>query len=102
VAGSSKEIGMLTIKKIIITRRYLSTNCWICKTIYLFDLPIQNRKIMIKILEIIGLVLIGGTVVSFLGMIGHPLQWQVFFGCAAGALAIIIIRKKIRQRENKP
>ncbi len=57
---------------------------------------------MIKILEIIGLVLIGGTVYSFLGMIGDPLQLQVFFGCAAGALAIIIYRKKIRQRENKP
>ena len=57
---------------------------------------------MIKILEIIGLVLIGGTVVSFLGLIGNPLQWPVFFGCAVGALAIIIIRKKIRQRENKP
>lgn len=100
--GSSKEIGMVTIKKIIITRRYLSTNCWICKTIYLFDLPIQNRKIMIKILEIIGLVLIGGTVYSYLGMIGDPLRWPVFFGCAVGALAIIIYRKKIRQRENKP
>jgi hypothetical protein len=93
---------MLTIKKIIITRRYLSTNCWICKTIYLFDLPIQNRKIMIKILVIIGLVLIGGTVYSYLGMIGHELRWPVFFGCAVGALAIIIYRKKIRQRENKP
>ncbi len=57
---------------------------------------------MIKILEIIGLVLIGGTVYSYLGMIGHELRWPVFFGCAVGALAIIIYRKKIRQRENKP
>ena len=102
MAGSSKEIGMLTIKKIIITRRYLSTNCLVCKTIYLFDLPMENSKIMIKILEIIGLVLIGGTVYSYLGMIGNELRWPVFFGCAVGALAIIIYRKKIRQRENKP
>lgn len=100
--GSIKEIGMVTIKKIIITRRYLSTDCWICKTIYLFDLPIQNRKIMIKILEIIGLVLIGGTAYSYLFMFGNELRWPVFFGCAVGALAIIIYRKKIRQRENKP
>lgn len=57
---------------------------------------------MIKILEIIGLVLIGGTVYSYLGMIGDPLRWPVFFGCAVGTLAIIIYRKKIRQRENKP
>ena len=100
--GSINEIGMLTIKNISITRRYLSTNGRVCKTIYLFDFPLDNRKIMIKILEIIGFVLIGGTIYSYLGMIGDPLRWPVFFGCAAGALAIIIFRKKIRQRENKP
>ena len=56
---------------------------------------------MIKILEIIGFVLIGGTVYSYLGMIGNELRWPVFFGCAVGALVIIIYRKKVRQRENK-
>lgn len=56
---------------------------------------------MIKILELIGFALIGGTVYSYLGMIGHELRWPVFFGCAIGALAIIVYRKKIRQRENK-
>jgi hypothetical protein len=55
---------------------------------------------MIKILELIGFVLIGGTVYSYLGMIGNELRWPVFFGCAAGALAIIIYRKKIRQKES--
>jgi hypothetical protein len=60
----------------------------------------SNRKIMIKILELIGFVLIGGTVYSYLGMIGNELRWPVFFGCAGGALAIIIYRKKIRQKEN--
>ena len=93
---------MLTIKKITITRRYLSTNCRGCKTIYLFDLQIDYSKMMIKILEIIGLVLIGGTVYSFLGMMGNELRWPVFFGCAVGTLAIIIYRKKIRQKEIKP
>ena len=55
---------------------------------------------MIKTLEIIGFVLIGGTVYSYLGMIGNDLRWPVFFGCAAGALAIIVYRKKIRQKKN--
>jgi hypothetical protein len=55
---------------------------------------------MIKILELIGFALIGGTVYSYLGMIGSELRWPVFFGCAAGTLVIIIYRKKIRQKES--
>ncbi|MBI4131531.1 MAG: hypothetical protein HY476_03480 [Nitrosarchaeum sp.] len=55
---------------------------------------------MIKILELIGFALIGGTVYSYLGMIGSELRWPVFFGCAAGTLAIIIYRKKVRQKES--
>ena len=99
--GFTKAMTMVTIIKIRITRRYLSTGFFVCKTIYLFELPIENRKNMIKILELIGFALIGGTVFSYLGMIGHELRWPVFFGCAIGALAIIVYRKKIRQRENK-
>ena len=57
---------------------------------------------MIKALELIGFALIGGTIYSYLGMIGHEARWPVFFGCAAGALAIIIYRKKLRDKENKP
>ena len=56
---------------------------------------------MIKILEIIGFILIGGTVYSYIGMVGNELRWLVFFGCAGGALAIIIYRKKIRQKEDQ-
>jgi membrane associated rhomboid family serine protease len=56
---------------------------------------------LIKTLEIIGLVLIGGTVYAFLGMIGDPIQWYVFFGCAAGALVTIIYRNKLRQKRNE-
>mgnify|MGYP003428539388 CR=1 FL=1 len=63
--------------------------------------PWNNRKIMIKILELIGFALIGGTIYSYLGMIGNEFRWPVFFGCASGALAVIIYRKKIRQKENK-
>ncbi|MBA4454766.1 MAG: hypothetical protein H2B05_07500 [Nitrosopumilaceae archaeon] len=55
---------------------------------------------MIKALEIIGFALIGGTIYSYLGMIGHEARWPVFFGCAAGALAIIVYRKKIREKQN--
>lgn len=61
----------------------------------------KYRKKMIKILEIIGFILIGGTVYSYIGMVGNELRWPVFFGCAGGALAIIIYRKKIRQREDE-
>jgi len=48
---------------------------------------------MIKILEIIGFILIGGTVYSYLGMIGNELRWPVFWSSAVGALAIILFRK---------
>lgn len=101
--GGTREIAIPipAIRKIKTTRRYLSTSHMIDKTIYLFDWSIFVVKNTIKILEIIGLVLIGGTVYSFLGMIGDRLQWPVFFGCAAGTLAIIIYRKKNRQRQDK-
>lgn len=51
---------------------------------------------MIKILELIGFVFIGGTIYAFLGLIpqGDPLGWPVFWGSAAGALGIIVYRKK--------
>jgi len=55
---------------------------------------------MIKLLEIIGFVLIGGTIYAFLGMIGDPLQWHVFFGCAAGAVVIIYYRNKLRKERD--
>ncbi|KAG0511914.1 MAG: hypothetical protein NPMRD1_50010 [Nitrosopumilales archaeon] len=54
--------------------------------------------VMIKILEIIGFILIGGTVYSFLGMMGNELRWPVFWSCAAGALAIILFRKWSRKK----
>jgi len=59
------------------------------------------RKMNIKILELIGFILIGGTAYSFLGMIGNELRWPVFYGCAGGALMIIIYRKMKKKREEK-
>ena len=52
---------------------------------------------MTKILELIGLGLIGGTIYSFLGMGESELRWPVFWACAVGALAIIIYRKRMRK-----
>jgi len=53
---------------------------------------------MSKILEIIGFALIGGTIYSYLGMIGNDLRWPVFWSCAVGALAIILYRKWIKKK----
>jgi len=74
------------------------------KTIYLFDLS-NNRKIMSKILEIVGLILIGIMILSFVGAFSSisitnglsPLFWI----CAVGALLIIIYRKKKREKQEK-
>jgi hypothetical protein len=52
-----------------------------------------------KILEVIGLLLIGGTIYSFVGMTESELRWPVFWGCAAGALAIIIYRNYMKKRK---
>ena len=71
------------------------------KIIYLFESSDGRRDTMIKILEIIGFVLIGGTIYSFLGMIGNDLRWPVFWSCAIGALAIIIYRKWMRKKLEK-
>ena len=53
---------------------------------------------MTKLLELVGLALIGGTIYSFLGMGASELRWPVFWGCAIGALAIIIYRKRQRKK----
>ena len=56
---------------------------------------------MAKILELIGFGLIGGTIISFLGMGDSELRWPVFWGCAIGALAIIIYRKRQRKKQDR-
>ena len=58
---------------------------------------------MSKGLELVGLALIGGTIISFLGLIpnidagANP----VFWGCAVGVLAIIIYRKRQRKKRDE-
>ena len=56
---------------------------------------------MTKLLELVGLALIGGTIYSFLGMGDSELRWPVFWGCAIGALAIIIYRKRQRKKQDQ-
>ena len=53
-----------------------------------------------KALELVGLALVGGTIYSFVGMGGSDLRWPVFWSCAAGVLAIIVLRK-YRSRESR-
>tara|TARA_B100001146_G_scaffold123969_1_gene108780 strand:+ start:1376 stop:1660 length:285 start_codon:yes stop_codon:yes gene_type:complete len=60
---------------------------------------IHHHVILGKILEIIGLLLIGGTVYSFIGMTESELRWPIFWGCAAGALGIIIYRNYMKKRK---
>ncbi len=56
---------------------------------------------MTKALELIGFALIGGTIISFVGMGDSELRWPVFWGCAIGALAIIIYRKRQRKKQDR-
>ncbi len=57
---------------------------------------------MIKILELIGFALIGGTVYAHLFMAGSELRDPVFWGCAGGALGIIVYRQWRKKRERDP
>jgi hypothetical protein len=56
---------------------------------------------MSKALELVGFALIGGTIVSFVGMGDSELRWPVFWGCAIGALAIIFYRKRQRKKQDQ-
>jgi|TARA_B110000263_G_scaffold139703_1_gene121172 hypothetical protein len=56
---------------------------------------------MSKALELVGFALIGGTIISFLGMGDSELRWPVFWGCAIGALGIIFYRKRQRKKQDQ-
>ena len=47
----------------------------------------------------IGLVLIGGTIYSFIGMTESELRWPIFWTCAGGAMAIIVYRNYIKKKK---
>ena len=49
---------------------------------------------MSKFLELIGFACIGGTIYAFLGLgLRDPIGGPLFWGCAGGALAVIMYRK---------
>lgn len=53
---------------------------------------------MIKILELVGFAAIAGTIYAFLGMGGSEYRWPVFVACAGVAMAVIVYRKRIRDK----
>lgn len=53
-----------------------------------------------KALEIIGFILIAGTIYSYIGMIGNELRWPIFVFCSIGTVMIIIIRKIKKKASN--
>jgi len=83
--------------------RYLSMYSLFYKTIYLFDSREEDRKTMIKMLEMIGLGLVAIMILSFVGAlqsIGIPIGASnpYFWGCAGGTLIIIMYRKRKRKQ----
>ena len=96
VVGEINAIGIPTIRKPKTTIRVLSMRVYRCKAIYLFDV---YHLTMSKILEMIGLALIGGTIYSFIGMTESELRWPVFWICAGGTMAIIVYRNYIKKRK---
>ena len=65
----------------------------------------DNRKIMAKMLEMLGLVLVAIMTLGFVGAFEsygiNKGTSALFWGCAGGALMIIIYRKMKRKREEK-
>jgi hypothetical protein len=96
VVGEINAIGIPIIRKPKTTVRVLSMKVYHCKAIYLFDVCYLT---MSKILEMIGLALIGGTIYSFIGMTESELRWPVFWTCAGGTMVIIVYRNYIKKRK---
>jgi len=65
----------------------------------------DNRKIMVKMLEMLGLVLVAIMTLGFVGAFEsygiNKGTSTLFWGCAGGALMIIIYRKMKRKQEEK-
>ena len=55
-------------------------------------------RTMIKLLELVGFAAIGGTIYAFLGMGDSEYRWPVFGACAGVAMAVIIYRKRLRDK----
>ncbi len=64
----------------------------------------DNRKIMAKMLEMLGLVLVAIMTLGFVGAFEPTIRngtSELFWGCAGGTLMIIIYRKMKRKQEEK-
>jgi len=64
----------------------------------------DNRKIMAKMLEILGLVLVAIMSLGFMGILQPTIEpglSPLFWGCAGGALMIIIYRKMKKKQVEK-
>ncbi len=67
-------------------------------------LQVDNRKIMAKMLEVLGLVLVTIMSLGFMGILQPTIEpglSPLFWGCAGGTLMIIIYRKMKRKQEGK-
>lgn len=97
-------IGIVTIIKIRITIRYLSTSEIVYKTIYLFDFRSDYRKNMAKMLELLGLVLVAIMTLGFVGVFQPAIESglsPLFWACAGGTLAIILYRKRKQKKQEQ-
>ena len=64
----------------------------------------DDRKIMKKMLEIIGFVLLGIMTLSFVGALQPTIEpglSPLFWGCAGATLMILIYRKRKRKQDEK-
>ena len=63
-----------------------------------------NRKIMTKMLEMLGLVLVAIMTLGFVGVFQPTIEpglSPLFWGCAGATLMILIYRKMKRKQEEK-
>jgi len=74
------------------------------KTIYLFEIT-SWQQIMVKILEMIGLVLVAIMSLGFVGLFeSYGIKngtSELFWGCAGATLLIIIYRKMKKKQEDQ-
>ena len=77
---------------------------WFTKPYIFLILQGDNRKIMVKMLEMLGLVLVAIMSLGFMGILQPTIEpglSPLFWGCAGAALMIIIYRKIKRKKEEK-
>ena len=77
---------------------------WFTKPYIFLILQGDNRKIMVKMLEMLGLVLVAIMTLGFMGILQPTIQpglSPLFWGCAGAALMIIVYRKMKRKKEEK-